>query len=254
MCVEVLARTGLRKGEFLGLSTDAIVQIGQGHWLRAPVGKLRTDRYVPLHPKVKTLLEEWANHRGTPTNTELMFIDRGRPIPQTRVDAAVRRAATAAGLGHVTPHQLRHTLATQAINRGMSLEAIAALLGHTSMTMTMTYARIADRTVAAEYFAVSEKVEALYEPAPLPAEAEGPNMRQLRVEANRRLLGNGYCTRPAELGCRYETICETCTFFAPTIAFRDTLQNQLDDAKTRGETHRQNAYANLLDRLDETGA
>jgi integrase len=30
----------------------------------------------------------------------------------------------------------------------MSLEAIAALLGHTSMTMTMTYARIADRTVA----------------------------------------------------------------------------------------------------------
>ena len=32
-----------------------------------------------------------------------MFTDRGRPIPQTRVDAAVRRAATAAGIGHVTP-------------------------------------------------------------------------------------------------------------------------------------------------------
>ncbi len=50
----------------------------------------------------------------------------------------------------------------------MSLEAIAALLGHRSMTMTMTYARIADKTVAEEYFAVSEKVEALYEPAALP--------------------------------------------------------------------------------------
>jgi integrase len=254
VCVEVLARTGLRKGEFLGLTTDAIVQIGDGHWLRTPVGKLRTDRYVPLHPKVKTLLEEWTAHRGDQPTSPLLFVDRGRPIPQTRVDAAVRKAATAAGLGHVTPHQLRHTLATQAINRGMSLEAIAALLGHTSMTMTMTYARIADRTVADEYFAVSQKVEALYEPTPLPAEAEGPNMRQLRLEANRRLLGNGYCSRPTELGCRYETICETCTFFAPTITFRDTLQNQHDDAQTRGETHRQGIYANLLDRLDETGA
>ena len=55
-----------------------------------------------------------------------------------------------AGIGHVTLHQLSHTLATQAINRGMSLEAIAALLGHTSMSMSMTYARISDRTIADE--------------------------------------------------------------------------------------------------------
>jgi hypothetical protein len=76
-------------------------------------------------------------------------------------------------------------------------------------------------------------------------------MRQLRVEANRRLLGNGYCSRPAELGCRYETICETCSFFAPTIAFRDTIQNQHDDAHAHGENHRKNVYANVLKRLDE---
>jgi len=37
----------------------------------------------------------------------------------------------------------------------MSLEAIAALLGHRSMRMTLTYARISDRTVAAEYFRVT---------------------------------------------------------------------------------------------------
>ena len=43
---------------------------------------------------------------------------------------------------------------------------------------------------------VSEKVEALYNADPvLPADAEGPNMRLLRVEATRRLLGNGYCGR-----------------------------------------------------------
>ena len=45
----------------------------------------------------------------------------------------------------------------------MSLEAIAALLGHKTMTMAMVYARIADRTVADEYFAVTKKVEALYQ-------------------------------------------------------------------------------------------
>ena len=65
--------------------------------------------------------------------------------------------AAAAGLGHVHPHQLRHTLATQAINRGMSLEAIAALLGHADLSMTMVYARIGDRTVADQYFQVTNE-------------------------------------------------------------------------------------------------
>lgn len=252
VAVEVLARTGLRKGEFLALSTDAVVRIGDGNWLRTPVGKLHTDRYIPLHPRVKTLLDEWIACRSQQPNTPLMFTNRGRAMPGSRVDKAVRAAATAAGIGHVTPHQLRHTLATQAINRGMSLEAIAALLGHRSMTMTLTYARIADRTVADEYFAVTEKVEALYlaEPA-LPGEAEGPNMRRLRDEANRRLLGNGYCSRPRDVGCRYETICETCTFFVPTIAFRDQIQAQHNDATHHDDEQRQQVYANLLDKLDQ---
>lgn len=254
VCVEVLARTGLRKGEFLGLTIDAIVQIGEGRWLRTPIGKLHTDRYIPLHPRVETLLQEWLAHRGEQPESRLLFIDRGRPIPQTRVDKAVQLAATNAGVGHVSPHQLRHTLATQAINRGMSLEAIAALLGHRSMAMTMTYARIADHTVAQEYFAVSEKVEALYEPAPLHADAEGPKMRALRIEADRRLLGNGYCTRPAELACRYETICETCSCFTSSIAFRDTLQNQHDDADASGDNHRKQVYANVLDDLNKAAS
>jgi integrase len=253
VAVEVLARTGLRKGEFLRLATDAVLRIGDGEWLHVPVGKLHTDRYIPLHPAVKALLSQWLAQRdGQPG--KLMFTDHGRPIPQTRVDAAVRRAATAAGIGHVTPHQLRHTLATQAINRGMSLEAIAALLGHRSMSMTMTYARIADRTVADEYFAVSQQVEALYDTeAVLPAGAEGPSMRRLHTEVTRRLLGNGYCTRPAEIGCRYETICETCTFFTTTIEFRDQLQAQQADAQCHGDTSRQNAYLKILDTLDATG-
>jgi integrase len=130
VCVEVLARTGLRKGEFLRLGTDAAVRIGDRDWLHVPVGKLPSDRYIPLHPRVKTLLSRWLEHRDGQPGT-LMFTDYGRPLPQTRVDAAVRHAATAAGIGHVTPHQLRHSLATQAINRGMSLEAIATRISNT---------------------------------------------------------------------------------------------------------------------------
>ena len=50
LVAELLARTGMRAGELADLDADAVVQIGNGHWLRIPLGKLRNDRYVPLHP------------------------------------------------------------------------------------------------------------------------------------------------------------------------------------------------------------
>src|SRR5258705_3809194 len=77
VCVEVLARTGLRRGEFLGLTLDAIVRIGANDWLRTPVGKLHTDRYIPLHPRVKLLLNQWLADRGDHPRTTLMFVERG---------------------------------------------------------------------------------------------------------------------------------------------------------------------------------
>ena len=252
LLVEILARTGMRRGELLSLTIDGVVQIGSAFWLRIPVGKLHNDRYIPLHPSLKQLLDEWLARRPEGLRSNLMFLERGRPLPGSRVDAAVRKAARLAGIGHVTPHQLRHTLATQAINRGMSLEAIAALLGHRDLTMTMTYARIADRTVADEYFAVTERVEALYEAAKvLPAEAEGRHMRSVRAEMYRRMLGNGYCTRPAELDCRFESICESCQFSATAPEFRPTLERQRDDAAARGQADRQRLFDGLLTCLKE---
>ena len=119
----------------------------------------------------------------------------------------------------------------------MSLEAIAALLGHKTLAMTMVYARIADRTVADEYFAVTEKVEALYDqPRQLTDDAEGSEMRKLRAEMHRRMLGNGYCARPVEMDCHFESICESCSFFVTTIEFRPTLQAQRDDAVPRAKS------------------
>lgn len=253
LCVEILARTGVRLGELLGLTVDAVVQIGSAFWMRIPVGKLHNDRYIPLHPDLKDLLDDWiTNHRPVGLRSDRLLIEHGRPVTKLRVANALSRIAGDAGIGHVTPHQLRHTLATQAINRGMSLEAIAALLGHKTLAMTMVYARIADKTVADEYFAVTEKVEALYgQPQQLAAGDEGSEMRRLRAEMHRRMLGNGYCARPVEMDCHFESICESCTFFVTTIEFKPTLRKQRDDAADKGQVGRQKIFDGLINRLDE---
>ena len=251
LVVEFLARTGMRRGELLNLTVDAVVQIGSAYWLHVPLGKLRTDRYIPLHPQLKELLDEWIARRPATLREPWLFMEHGRRIGNDRVRKAILMVAEEAGLGKVTPHQLRHTLATQAVNRGMSLEAIAALLGHKSMRMTMVYARISNRTVANEYFKVSEQVEALYDaPKELPATAEGAEMRKLRAEMHRRMLGNGYCARPVGLDCHFESICESCTYFQTTLEFRPTLQRQRDDAADKGQIARLKIFDGLLERLD----
>lgn len=126
LAVEFLARTGLRLGEFMDLTTDAVVQIGSAYWLRGPIGKLHNDRYIPLHPQLKAMLDEWLADRPPELRTNYVFMHHGRRISRAWVRKGLYRVAMAAGIGRVTPHQLRHTLATQAINRGMTLEALAA--------------------------------------------------------------------------------------------------------------------------------
>ena len=249
LCVEILARTGVRLSELLGLTVDSVLPVGSAFWLRIPVGNLHNDRYIPLHPDLKDLLDDWiANHRPVGLRSDRLLLEHGRPVTKLRVANALSRIATDAGIGHVTPHQLRHTLATQAINRGMSLEAIAALLGHKTLAMTMVYARIADKTVADEYFSVTEKVEALYgQPQHLPATDEGSDMRRLRAEMHRHMLGNGYCARLVEMDCHFESICESCTFFVTTIEFKPTLRRQRDDAADKGQIGRQKIFDGLLD-------
>jgi site-specific recombinase XerD len=252
LVVEVLARTGLRASELCDLAADAIVRIGQAHWLRVPLGKLRNDRYVPLHPDLVDLLADWAttNHDHIRRHRRLIADHRG-PIDRHQVGRIVRRVGRTAGIDHVHPHQLRHTLATQAINRGMRLEAIAALLGHRSLEMTLIYARITDHVVADEYAAISQQVDALYGTAQLPAGAEGNQMARLRREAHARLLGNGLCTRPAQLDCRMESACETCTYFRTSIEFRPTLIRQRDHARDRNQTDRATLFDQLIQRVDK---
>ena len=102
LCVEFLARTGLRKGEFLDLTVDSVVQIGAAYWLHVPLGKLRADRYIPLHPQLKDLLDAWLAARPTSLRSRYLFVEHGQRIGEGRVDRAVAQTARAAGIGHVS--------------------------------------------------------------------------------------------------------------------------------------------------------
>jgi site-specific recombinase XerD len=252
LVVELLARTGMRAGELANLDADAVVRIGTGHWLHIPLGKLRTDRYVPLHPELVELLAAWtaANLEHIRRHKRLAADHRG-PLDRHVICRIVHRVGRAAGVPGVHPHRLRHTLATQAINRGMRLEAIAALLGHQKMEMTLIYARIANRVVADEYAAVSAKIDALYgQPPELPADYETTGMARLRREAHARMLGNGLCTRPAELDCRLESACETCAYFRTGTEFLPVLVRQRKHALGHGQAERAALFDGIISQID----
>ena len=254
LVAQVLARTGLRASELCELAADAVTPIaGDRYSLRVPVGKLRNDRMIPLHPDVVDLFADW-----TATNSEhirasgRLLADNHAPIDRRTVYRIVARIGAIAGIDDMGPHRLRHTLATQAINRGMRLEAIAALLGHRSLEMTLVYARIADRVVADEYASVCEQIDALYNtaatPGALPAEIETKATARLRQQSHARMLGNGLCARPVELDCALETICETCAYFHTGPEFVPVLLRQRNHANTHHQDDRANPYNDLIAR------
>ena len=256
LVVEVLARTGMRAGELCDLEPDAMVHLSEEPWRRVPVGKLRNDRYIPLHPEIASLLETWRtrNVEHITAHDRLIADHRGR-LDRHVVHRIVAKMGNDAGIGHVHPHQLRHTLATQAINRGMRLEAIAALLGHRNMEMTLVYARIADRVVADEYEAVSASIDAQYgQPSVLPANSETATMARLRQETHARMLGNGLCTRPVELDCRVESACESCAYFKTGPEFTPVLIRQRDHARERLQEDRAELFEGLLERVTREGS
>ena len=245
LVIELLSRTGMRAGELCSLESNALVELHGAPWMRIPVGKLHNDRYIPMHPNATRLLDEWLDEH--PPAGRLLLHDGAR-LDRHRVGRIVARVAAVAGLEHVHPHRLRHTFATHAINTGMRLEAIATMLGHRSLRMTLTYARIANKTIADEYATASAKIDALYT-------ATDPEHRlQQLASEHRRMLANGWCNRPIATDCAYETICEGCGYYQTGIEFRPTLRAQADHASRNQQTDRAAIFNRLLNTLPaETG-
>jgi hypothetical protein len=246
LIVELLARTGMRVGEIGGLRDDAMYRLGDTYWLRIPLGKLHNERTVPLHPMLVGLINDYRAWRGPTATGLLVERDDHQPMDRRTIHRHVTAVARRAGI-HVHPHALRHTLATQCINRGMSLEAIAALLGHRSPRMTLVYARISDSTVAEQYFAATGAVEA----DTTTAQATTLDGNEPAIQLHRRLLGNGHCTRPLELDCRFQTICEGCGFYETGPEFVTILRRQRDDAAAHTDLARTQLYDQLIHTIDE---
>ena len=217
-----------------------------GSWLRVPLGKLATERMVPLEPGSVELLDAWASARGpqrpqphprTGRPTDFLFAERGRRLGPWQVRSGLAAAAGAAGLTgpggtalRVTPHQLRHTYATELANVGMSLQGLMALLGHVTPEMTLRYATLASPTLRAGYDAAIGKVRRA-----LPVTSPGrplvpPKVEWIASEFLKTRLGTGFCSRHlAAEACSYANVCETCDNFVPDPDFVPALRSQLAD-------------------------
>ena len=255
----VLRGAGLRIGELLDLELDCVTDYGPaGSWLRVPLGKLDSERSVPLDQATLMVLQEWVTHRGTQRAlphqrdgrmVDFLFVERGRRPGDARIVRGLREAIQAAGLMgpdglplHVVPHQLRHTYATALVNAGMSLQGLMALLGHQSPEMTLRYATLASPTLRRAYDTAAGKVRPLIQlpqagPLPLP-----DRVSWLASEMLKTRVAHGYCARElvAE-ACPYANVCESCAYFVSTPEFIPVLEGQLadvqalrDDARARG--------------------
>jgi integrase len=106
--LRLLRGSGLRVGELLDLELDAVLDYGPtGTWLRVPLGKLATERVVPLDQPTLEGLDAWTQHRGThrpiphPRTgrpTDFLFTEHGRRLGATRLRNGLAAATTAASL------------------------------------------------------------------------------------------------------------------------------------------------------------
>ena len=81
-----------------------------------------------------------------------------------------RRARKEAGLDDGRLHDLRHTVASQAVARGVPLSTVARMLGHADPVMTLRYAHVGDRDLQAAAERIGKAIEAAMETGESPAE------------------------------------------------------------------------------------
>jgi site-specific recombinase XerD len=167
-CVAVLAHTGLRAGECLDLQMqDLDLDAGR---LLVRNGKGLKDRVVYLSPLASQAVRVYLGDTPRPANSRLLTYANGRPISYQWLYGQVGQLAAAAGIEHVTPHRLRHTLATQLLNAGMDITRIQKLLGHAFLNTTQIYARVHDATLEADYRQAMQQIERQHMPLSSTAE------------------------------------------------------------------------------------
>ncbi len=107
-------------------------------------GKGKKERVVPITMTAADWIQRYLQHKDHKGKSEAIFLNRFLERLTTRsVDRLFVKYLKASGLAaHITPHIIRHTIATHWLENGMDLKTIQLLLGHTSLATTTIYTHV----------------------------------------------------------------------------------------------------------------
>ena len=144
--VHVLAFAGLRVGELCKLKIEDLEF--ERNVLHVRSGKGDKDREVVLEERTRAAIDRYLSERTSAgASSPRLF-----PVGPVTVERIVRRAAQAAAIPRkVTPHVLRHTLATALLSRGCDIRYIQKLLGHASVATTQIYTHVDTQALQSAY-------------------------------------------------------------------------------------------------------
>jgi integrase len=175
----LLRHTGMRIGECADLSFDCLRLVGPDSWaIHVPLGKLKTERLVPVDAFVCRLVDRLRLLRSQdplPADGFLLARPSGRYQLIRKLRTFWRDIVATVGITkRIVPHQLRHSFGTEMIRAGVSLTAVMKLLGHLNPEMTMRYVEVALLDVQREFYLARSQPRHLL-PAPrLPASLSSP--------------------------------------------------------------------------------
>lgn len=161
----LLSHTGLRVSEVCDLQLEDLDLSANRLVVRS--GKGNRDRTVPLSPALQAALRAYLPLRGS-APTDHLLIHAQRCVSPVWIQRRLRVYGRELDLA-VSPHRLRHTLATRLLNQGMPITSLQHLLGHDDLMTTLRYARIHNATVQRDY---EQAYAQLYADPTLPTESD----------------------------------------------------------------------------------
>ena len=137
--VACLWQAGMREGEVVRLRL-ADLQLGERSGkIEVVNAKGNKDRTIPLGYEAARALRAWLDVRPA-TQFGNVFIGKfGEALQERGIQKLVAALSEQAGIGHISPHQLRHTAGRMLVVNGSSLADVAAFLGHSSIEVTRRY-------------------------------------------------------------------------------------------------------------------
>jgi integrase len=142
----LLRHTGMRIGEAADLASDCLHSSGPEQWaIRVPLGKLKTERMVPVDSFVCGIVQRLRFFRSfEPTPADGLLIARScaKETLVRKLRDYLYEVCSAASIPRIVPHRLRHTYATEMLRSGVTVPALMKLLGHKSPDMTMLYLEV----------------------------------------------------------------------------------------------------------------